>query len=235
MKKENSICIYSVLMLGVLIILASSCKKDDVTSATKITNTDIDGNVYDTIKIGTQVWMIENLKVTRYNDGTAIPLVLDNTAWDFTNLTTDGYCWYNNDAPTYKNTYGALYNWYTVNTGKLCPTGWHVPTDAEWTTLTTYLGGESVAGGKLKEAGTTHWFAPNSGTNNESGFTGLPGGTRGGAGFPSFGYEGYWWSSSEGDAGPGGAWNRHLVYSGNHVYRENFYNRAGFSVRCLKD
>ena len=106
---------------------------------------DIDGNVYHTVTIGTQVWMVENLKTTKYNDGTAIPLVTDNTAWGA--LTTPGYCWYNNDSATYKNTYGALYNWYAVNTGKLAPTGWHVPTDSEWTVLTTYLGGQSVAGG----------------------------------------------------------------------------------------
>ena len=106
---------------------------------------DIDGNVYHTVTIGTQVWMVENLKTTRYNDGTAIPLVTDGTAWAA--LTTPGYCWYNNDSATYKNTYGALYNWYAVNTGKLAPTGWHVPTDSEWTVLTTYLGGESLQAG----------------------------------------------------------------------------------------
>ena len=116
------------------------------------TVTDIDGNVYHTVTIGTQTWMVENLKTTKYNDGTAIPLVTDSTAW--LNLTTPGYCWYNNDAATYKNTYGALYNWFTVNTSKLAPSGWHVPTDAEWTTLITYLGGETVAGGQMKSTGT---------------------------------------------------------------------------------
>ena len=118
--------------------------------------TDDDGNVYHSVTIGTQVWMVENLKTTKYNDGTSIPLVTDATDWH--NLLTPGYCWNNNDEATYKATYGALYNWYTVNTGNLCPTGWHVPGDAEWTTLTTYLGGEDVAGGKLKEVGITHWL-----------------------------------------------------------------------------
>jgi len=111
------------------------------------TITDIDGNYYTTVTIGTQVWMVENLKTTKYNDGTGIPLVTDNTVW--CNLSTPGYCWYNNDETTYKNPYGALYNWHTVHTGKLCPSGWHVPTDSEWITLTSYFGGMNTAD-KLK-------------------------------------------------------------------------------------
>jgi uncharacterized protein (TIGR02145 family) len=99
--------------------------------------TDKDGNVYHTVTIGTQTWMVENLKTTKYNDGTAIPFITDNSAW--ANLTTPGYCWYNNDSTTYKNMYGALYNWYAVSTGNLAPKGWHVATDAEWTTLQNYL------------------------------------------------------------------------------------------------
>lgn len=160
------------------------------------TVTDSDGNVYNTVTIGTQVWMAENLRTTKYKDNTAIPLVTDNTAW--TNLSTPGYCWYNNDAATNKSTYGALYNWYTVNTGKLCPTGWHVPTDAEWSTLTTCLGGVGVAGGKLKEAGTSHWMSPNVGATNETGFTALPSGYRyAGGTFEYNGLGGWWWSSTE--------------------------------------
>jgi uncharacterized protein (TIGR02145 family) len=138
--------------------------------------TDADGNYYNIVTIGTQTWMAENLETTKYNDGNNIPNISDNVAWS--NLTTPGYCWYNNDDSTYKNLYGALYNWYTVNRGKLCPIGWHVPTDAEWTTLTTYLGGESVAGGRLKETGTMHWVSPNVGAINETGFTALPGSCR---------------------------------------------------------
>ena len=127
---------------------------------------DVDGNTYNVVAIGTQVWMAENLKTTKYKNGTAIPLITDLTAW--MSLTTPGYCWY--DA-----TYGALYNFYTLSTGSLCPTGWHIPSDAEWTTLTDYLGGETVAGGKLKETGTAHWTTPNSGATNAFGFKGLPG------------------------------------------------------------
>jgi uncharacterized protein (TIGR02145 family) len=187
------------------------------------TISDIEGNVYHIVTIGTQVWMAENLKTTRYSNGTSIPLVTDNSAWG--NLTTPGYCWYNNDEATYKNTYGALYNWYTINTGNLCPTGWHVPTDAEWTTLTTYLGGESVAGGKLKETGTAHWTSPNIGATNESGFTALPGGDRIYDGtFYTIGSYGWWWS--EGDA--------RRLRDGN-VFRSNSDKRDGFSVRCLRD
>ena len=217
------------------VILTSGCKKDeksDEPSATT-TVTDIDGNVYNTVTIGTQVWMLENLKVTKLNDGTAIPLVTDGTAW--ANLTTPGFCWYDNNEATYKNTYGALYNWYTVNTGKLCPTGWHVPTDAEWTTLTSYLGGESVAGGKLKEEGTTHWQSPNTGATNSSGLTALPGGYRSGSDgyFYNFGSNGYWWSSSAYSSSD--AWRWRLYYNYSYVDRSNFSKRLGYSVRCLKD
>ena len=120
-------------MLLTIIMLVSCSKKDDPNNTVN-TVTDKDDNVYHTVTIGTQTWMAENLKTTKYNDGTAIPLVTDSTAW--TSLLTPAYCWYNYDATTYKNTYGALYNWYAVNTGKLAPIGWHVATDAEWTTLT---------------------------------------------------------------------------------------------------
>jgi len=136
--------------------------------------TDVDGNNYKTIKIGNQEWMAENLKTTKYKDGTSIPLF--TAATPMANFTSPGYCWYNSDSATYRNSYGALYNWYAVNTGKLAPTGWHVPTEAEWNTLIAYLGGESVAGGKLKEAGTSHWSSPNTGATNEVGFSALPGG-----------------------------------------------------------
>ena len=137
---------------------------------------DIEGNVYKTIAIGKQVWMTENLKTTKFNDGTSIPMVTENEAW--IKLTTPAYSWYNNDSTANKNTYGALYNWYTVKTNKLCPAGWHVPTDAEWVALITYLEGFTVAGGKMKEKGIEHWKSPNEGATNETGFTALPGGYR---------------------------------------------------------
>jgi uncharacterized protein (TIGR02145 family) len=189
---------------------------------------DVDGNTYTTVTIGSQVWMAENLKTTRYNDNTAIPMVTVNNTWFL--MTTPGYCWYNNNVATY----GALYNWYTVSTGKLCPTGWHVPSDAEWTTLTTYLGGESVAGGKLKETGTSHWSSPNTGATNSSGFTALPGGYRDFTGaFYYIGTIGFWWSSTEN--GTNYAWFRAMGYSYSYVYRDYYYPQNGLSVRCLRD
>jgi uncharacterized protein (TIGR02145 family) len=199
---------------------------------------DIDGNVYNTVTIGTQVWMSENLKTTKYNDGTtAIPNITDNTAWEA--LTTGAFSWYNNDATTYKATYGALYNWYAIdissNGGKnVCPTGWRLPTDGEWTTLTTYLGGESVAGGKLKETGTTHWTTPNDGATNESGFTALPGGYRYYSGsYSTIGNYGYWWSSTE--TSPAYAWYRSMSFNTTDVLRSSHSKQNGFSVRCLRD
>ncbi len=230
MKKKNRIWIYPIVVMGLVLILTNSCKKaDDKTSAF----TDKDGNVYKTVIIGTKVWMAENLKTIKYNDGTAIPLVTDGAEWAA--LSTPGYCWYNNDAATYKVTYEALYNWYTVNTGKLCTTGWHVPSDAEWIILTTYLGGESIAGGKLKEIGITHWLSPNTGTTNESGFTALPGGTR--TFYGSFGYIGdraYWWSSTEHNTG--NALGRFMnYYFVSELLKSDSSEDNGFSVRCLQD
>ncbi|MEK7718341.1 MAG: fibrobacter succinogenes major paralogous domain-containing protein, partial [Bacteroidota bacterium] len=200
------------------------------TAGSGSTITDIDGNTYSSVTIGTQVWMDSNLKTTRFNDGTAIPLVTDNSTWTWTS--TPGYCWYNNAAAN-KNTYGALYNWYTVSTLILCPTGWHVPSDAEWTTLTTYLGGESLAGGDLKETGTTHWLSPNTGATNASGFTAVPGGSRNNNGsFLYVGIGGYWWTSSEYGSY---SWYRSILNDKSNVNRNYNYRRYGFSVRCLKD
>jgi uncharacterized protein (TIGR02145 family) len=210
-----------------------STYSSDLTFETPGTVTDNDGNVYNTVTIGTQVWLTENLKTTKYNDGTAIPLVTDYTAWS--NLTAPGYCWYDNNEATYKNTYGALYNWYTVSTGKLCPTGWHVPSDAEWTTLTTSLGDESVAGDKLKETGTAHWTSPNRGATNETGFTALPGGHRYVDGMCNYiGLGGYWWSSTE--VSTASAWLRFMSCYDAGVYSYDYYSKQeGFSIRCLRD
>ena len=197
-----------------------------------------DGQEYKCVEIGEQTWMAENLKATKYNDGTDIPLVTDNTEWG--DLSTPGYCWYGNDAATYKTPYGALYNWHAVNTGKLCPTGWHVPTDAEWTTLTDYLGGEEVAGGKLKEAGTDHWRYPNVGATNSSGFTALGGGYRNylhGI-FRYVNFSGWWWSSTEFDyeSDEEYAFVRYIFHDKDNINRYGFVPKSeGISVRCLRD
>jgi uncharacterized protein (TIGR02145 family) len=186
---------------------------------------DIEGNEYETIQIGNQTWMAENLRTTKYNDGVSIPVVNDNTSW--LNLTTAAYCWYDNDISG-KDIYGALYNWYTVTSGNLCPAGWHVPNDEEWTELTVYLGGGSVAGGKLKETGTAHWN-PNTDATNESGFTALHGGMRGNGGvFFDLGYYGgYWWSATEN-------WSRTIYCRSTEINSHFDINTTGFSVRCVK-
>ncbi len=194
-----------------------------------ISVTDIDGNVYKTVKIGNQVWMAENLKTTKYQNGDTIPTVKVDATW--ATLTTGAYCTYENGAITY----GALYNWHAVADSRhIAPAGWHVPTYAEWTTLTDYLGGEDVAGGKLKETGTIHWIEPNSGATNSSGFTALPGGVRStNTTFFGIGYNGDWWTASE--ASPDGAWNRYLSYILPNVSKNSILKTNGFSVRCLRD
>jgi len=197
------------------------------------TVTDIDGNVYHTVVIGDQTWMVENLKVTKLNDGVVIPQVLTASAWS--TLTTPGLCYYNNDENSYKNVYGALYNWYAVNTGKLAPQGWHVATDADWTTLTTYLGGVDIAGGKMKEAGLTHWTPSNYGATNESGFTALPAGNRGSNNgtFDRIGDGTFWWTSTaQTDVY---SYFRSIGYSSAGVGKSGSQKMNGLSVRCVKN
>ena len=193
------------------------------------TISDIVGNDYKTIQIGSQVWLAENLKTTKFNDGTEIPFVY-NTAW--IHFTAPGYGWYDYDIKN-KAAYGALYNWDAVNTGKLCPTGWHVPSNNEWTVLTTYLGGENNAGGKLKETGTIHWSSPNTGGNNETGFTALPGGYPNGSSFRYIRTYGNWWSSTE--FSPTEAISRYMSYGSSNAFNAAFDKSLGLSVRCLKD
>ena len=193
---------------------------------------DIDGNTYSVVKIGNQIWMAENLKTTKFNNGSDIPLITDDDEWK--HLTTAGYCWYDNDQSTYGNTYGALYNWYTVNKEKLCPTGWHVPRDGEWDTLIDYLGGVNIAGDKLKEAGNSHWLFHNTGATNESGFTALPSGYRKHSGeFRDFSLETKMWSSLESDLYE--SWSRTLEGNYSRVSRWDYGKQSGLSVRCVKD
>jgi uncharacterized protein (TIGR02145 family) len=230
-KERTLTCLLIVLGLGFALIFNNSCKKDDI-NIPEDTVTDIDGNIYHTVSIGTQVWMVENLKTTKYRDGTSIPYVTDDTAWG--DLTTGAYCDYNL-SPSNSDTYGRLYNWYAANDARnIAPTGWHVPTDAEWSTLITYLGGESIAGGKLKEIGTTHWASPNTGATNETGFTGLPGGVRVEVGsFSNIGYIGYWWSCTEINSGY--AWYRRMHYDPGSFVRNGDPKLIGGSIRCVKD
>ena len=204
-------------------------------SGVKGTVTDIDGNSYKTISIGTQVWMTENLKTTRFNDGSTIPLVTDPVIWS--NLTTPGYCWYNNDEASYKNIYGALYNWYTVNTVKLCPAGWHVPTDDEWILIESFLGGGDIAAIRMKEAGFDHWKFTNSShtANNESGFTSLPSGLRIEDGtFHGIAEENFFWASVS-FCGLPGARYRTQAFDGDFNFAGCLSAKKGGSVRCVKD
>jgi uncharacterized protein (TIGR02145 family) len=194
--------------------------------------TDIDGFVYHSVTIGTQIWMTENLKTTRYRDGTVIPLIAENSIWS--NSVAGAYCSYaNNNANV--SIYGALYNWYAVVDSRgLCPAGWHIPSNDEWTTLTTYLGGLCIAGGKMKETGTEHWLNPNTGADNSSGFTGIGSGVRDISGtYASFGALQYLWSSSE--YSPTHGISRKLFFDFPSVSFSGNYKQSGFSVRCTKD
>jgi uncharacterized protein (TIGR02145 family) len=221
-----------------LILVFSSCKKQGCTdsSANNYNSSanedngnctysllDIEGNSYGAKSIGNQIWMTENLKVKKYRNGDTIPQVQDPIQWFY--LTTGAWCYYENDPSK-----GILYNWYAVNDPRgLVPSGYHVPTDAEWTVLTDFLGGESVAGGKMKS--TSGW--PENGTNS-SGFSGLPGGYRTTNGqFLVKGNMGYWWSSSEYVSG--WAYYRQLEGSSGYVIRNDGMKGTGFSVRCVKD
>jgi len=194
---------------------------------------DIDGNEYQVVEIGDQIWMAENLKVTHYRNGDPIPHLTSNSDW--TSTSSGAYCVYDNN-PSNAETYGNLYNWYAVDDSRnIAPEGWHVPTDDEWQELVDYLGGSSVAGGKLKEEGTEHWNPPNTGATNESGFTALPGGYRN---YPNgyyyyMGYYGYFWSSTE--LSSYDAWHRFLYYYYSDVYRDFYSKQGGFSVRCVRD
>ena len=193
---------------------------------------DYDGNVYDTVIIGTQVWMKQNLKVTHYNDGVPIPNVPDSVTWG--NLTTGARCYYHNDSVAWNPVYGALYNGYAaLGARNICPAGWHVSTDTEWQTAETNLGLD-VAGGKMKEEGTEHWVSPNNGATNSSGFTGLPGGMRDPANsFNAIGENGLWWTSTPFDET--WTWTTYLWTMNSYVDHNPAPKYLGLSIRCVKD
>jgi uncharacterized protein (TIGR02145 family) len=221
-----------VIVIMGLLCLASWCKKEEDNN-TPSSITDEDGNVYTSVTIGTQVWMVENLKTTKLNDGAAITYVTDGSAWNV--YTTSAYCFYNGDANN-KSVYGALYNWYAVSTGKLCPTGWHVPSFDELDALGIFLGYE---GGKLKEVGTSHWASPNGAATNETGFTALPGGMCSGYASPwdfrSIGESGYWWTTTDFSTN-GYSYHTLFLMSLNSTFNESNNIKAdGLSVRCIKN
>jgi uncharacterized protein (TIGR02145 family) len=221
---------------------------DPVTFTTKVTGvkfnssmiygtlTDIDGKNYKTIPIGSQVWMAENLKTTKFNDGTQIPLIVDAAQW--TNIITPAFCGYANNDTLYENIYGAYYNWFAVSSGKLCPSGWHVPSDTEFQLMIDFLGGDNSAGSKLKESGSNNWSLPNRDATNASGITALPAGMRSSldGSFSGQGIYGGWWTSTETNSSPmGAAWSRWIHADTTVVARSEIFKKDGFSVRCLKD
>jgi uncharacterized protein (TIGR02145 family) len=220
--------------------------------------TDIDGNTYKTVVIGTQIWMAENLNVAHYSNGDPVPLVESATAWDTMSSWVKAYCWYDNN-PDLGEVFGALYTWAAAMNGQpssdnnpsgvqgVCPSGWHLPSDSEWKQLEMHLGmSQSEAdkdteirgtneGAQLKEAGTSHWNSPNLGATNLSGFTALPGGSRSwDATFGTIGYFGYWWTSTCKEWDPY-AWHRNVGFDHETVWRGQMNNDVGFSVRCVKD
>jgi uncharacterized protein (TIGR02145 family) len=198
--------------------------------------TDIDGNVYQTVTIGTQVWMKENLKVTKYRNGDSIGTTYPDTL-DYFSESAPKYQWAYDGNDSIATIYGRLYTWYAITDSRnVCPNGWHVPTVAEWTTLINFLGGASIAHGKLKETGTTHWQSPNSDATNESGFTGLPGGSH----WPEINFDyirigGHWWSATSANSYE--AWRLMLNYQymGANTVLSSADKKIGWSVRCLRD
>ena len=197
---------------------------------------DIDGNQYSSVIIGSQEWMAENLRTTSYANGDPIPFVITNSQWG--GLTTGAWVDYY-EGPQFITTYGKLYNWFAVNDSRnLCPNGWHVPTDAEWSSLINYLDPNSdptsqtnPPGYKMKSTGTDYWQSPNTGATNESGFSGLPGGCRSPY-FAEIDISGYWWSSTESNTN--NAWLRSLYHNNSFVVRTFRFKTDGFSVRCIK-
>jgi len=202
----------------------SSILKDNITVK------DIDGNIYHTVKIGGQLWMAENLKVTRYCNGDPIPYVSDIAVW--TTLTTGAYCNYDNNEIN-ADTYGHLYNWYAVNDSRnIAPKGWHVPSDAEWKILVDYLGGSEVAGGKIKETGRTHWVG-NASATNESGFSALPGGLRTHMDYVIMALYADFWSSTEYSFNAAMSWG--LERNRSDIDHGPLYKDSGLSVRLVMD
>lgn len=240
------------IYLVAAILLLFSCKKEDnkpadnptvINSKTSTTLNikygegvnDIDGTKYKTVIIGTQEWMGENLNVSKYNDGTSIPNVINMDQW--ANVSVGAWSFHMDLSNGDK--YGKLYNWFTIGKNingnkNLCPTGWHIPSDAEWILLTDYLGGDTIAGGKMKELGITSWNSPNTSANNTSLFSALPGGYKDSDGwYASIGFSGFWWSSTEDSTGS--CWARQLNCAKSNIYREKYDKKYGMSVRCLKD
>ncbi len=237
--------LYAVLFASSAILLNACDKDKDDNPLNGATNAqfnenltygtmkDQDGNVYKTITIDTMTWMAENLRTTKYNDGTVIPDFSEPGNWD--KLTFGAYFNYNRTRNSDSlATFGRLYNWHAVNTGKLAPEGWHVATIDEWKALVHYLGDSLIAGAKLKETGNKHWAYENSDATNETGFTAVPAGGRIFNAYTNLGYLGYWWTASEGTTVANASLVR-LNYDNSKTDFFRFIRELGFSVRCVKD
>lgn len=252
MRRKVKVLIFQLLIIGVFLVFANGCDKDDNNNpssdnktngkSTAVFNsnitygkmTDQDGNVYKTVTIGTQTWMAENLRTTKYNDGTAIPNITGKDEWR--NLTTGAYCNYNNTTSEDTiATYGRLYSWHVIKEGKIAPVGWHVPTKDEWLTLFNYMGDINDAGGNLKETGTIHWSIPNECATNQYGFTLISSGRRN--------YDGEFWGNgiycalwSSDDYNEEWAEDAYeFSYSYCYAYAFNGLKNSGQAIRCIKD
>jgi len=221
----------AAFILTMIILIIACDKNSDAHPGQPLI--DIDGNKYDTVKINTQFWMQQNLKTSYYRNGDLIPEVTSESSWAL--LISGAWCWYDNDSAKYAAVYGKLYNWYAVTDPRgLAPSGWHIPSDAEWTALATSLGGDDVAGGSLKETGTSHWGSPNNDATDITGFKGLPGGYHIDQGMCEYvGYFGDWWSSTE--ASTFTSFSRELGYNNTSFIKNANDKRYGLSVRCLRD
>lgn len=219
-----------ILTFAAILILPFSCRKETEKPPGPVS--DFEGNTYKTIKAGTQIWMAENLRSAKFNDGTDISPIPGSAQWK--DIIAPGYCWYDNDSITNSATFGALYNGYAVNSGKLCPTGWHIPAIDEWQQLREFLTDTISEGGKLKEAGTVHWMTPNKGATNSSGFTALPSGFRYTDGsFIAIQYYTGFWSASE--IGSDNELFLGLYYGDASATMNSVSKKYGLSVRCVKD
>ena len=228
MRMRINVLLYSIAIVGIGLLFTSGCSKDD--GAGEVT--DINGNVYHSVTIGDQVWMVENLKTTRFRNGDPIPNVPDNSEWS--GLTSGAFSYYSNEADT-SETYGYLYNWYALTDSRnIAPEGWHVTTDEEWATLMNFLEGPNVAGGKLKEPGTLHWKEPNIVTDDNIGFDALPGGLRYSDGtYRAIGEAFYVWSTTESNETMAFYWG--IFNDGVGVSNGIINKKTGLSVRCVKD
>ena len=231
MKKVTNFMTLSMVLFTIGFLLSFSCKKS-AEENNPTTVLDVDGNLYHTVTIGSQIWLKENLQVMKYTNLDAITNITGINDW--ANLSSGAYCNYDNNTSNV-SIYGRLYNWYAVHDSrKVCPTGWHVPSNDEWNTLITNLGGYAAAGGKLKETGTVHWNTPNTGASNSSDYTALPGGYRYATGsFFDLKDGGYFWTST----GAGNnAYSWELFHDDEAIYNSsNNDAKNGYTVRCIKD